>query len=732
MDTAQASGCTVAMLVDRHLTEPRTSGAMSCLYAAMVTSKANTKKILNGEAGSGSVNGEGNHLAASCMETFDAWLYTLRMYTEPNVFEDAIASPLQMSAKFIQYMRGLSPSSIDVTALVFEVSKSYHDDFTEKKLKTVSAIVPSLESVVYARIGNWEWDDIPGWYVFNGFQPIPLVNRMRPVKGSTITRAEPYTAGMADMGFLYCPLSGIGPFKRSLAMENFCEVGSWQDGGKHILGAPVVLHGRVSSIGHSQISLTGCDNDNAYMSAYLSEGAVRMWPMELTSGDYVRVLTVVWYNADMDPEVYMIEKTDKNGAIAGDAAGLARIEGPISATEMSSRYGYVPRSNLLEQKGDNVVFKRTGQTATVPEKEFVKTVSHIRQMRRQMQGSIHCSPEDVFSDDITDKRISGELGRKEVRDVLLQIIDAKERDQDDSADAFPFIVRKLERLGLVKKSKNVLTVTSSGRGHGYKSAVDVVEGRLGQISEVVFVPDLDTAGIPPSFVLQYLKGEGYRQAEVRGYGCRIVMSREGANKLDLKNCVDRAENLMDHILTIFDEVWHPLEPLYLAEKLKLPRIYIENLLESMVKCKSVQKADRSAFLVTVEDKVMHVLKRDIERAFYKQDIMDILNVPGMDKKVLDNALEKLRKNGAVVEVLKDRWATTAGADAVLEQEIYKIAMDLYESLKSHRSAVSVDNFLLYLNRKLHELGMRGERLKAAREAVDTMKKHGVWVDTPLY
>ena len=596
---------------ERALSEHRVREAMSCLYAAMVLSEPNTGRILGGGMGGPeTAKTDGNHIAASCMENLDGWLRILRMSADPALFANAIGLPVRKSAAFLQYMRALRPrQSTDVTALVFEVSEPHHDPATGRATRTVSAVAPGLESAVYVRTEDWHGGGVPGWYVFTKVQPVPLVNRMRKVKGSTVTPAGPGAgrAGLAGLGFLNCPLSGAASFRRSLAMENFCEVHSWQADGRHMLGAPLVLHGRVSSISPHRISLAGCDRGRTFLSAYLSKGAAGMLRKGDLRGAYVRVLAVAWYRGDADPdpapepEVYVVEETDLDGAVAGDAAGLARVAGPVSAADMRDRYGRVPESVLLERRGDHVDFARSGGAGKEdPHGEFVRTVSEIRNARREAGGSIHCHPEGMFSDLVTGDRITHALGDSGTLDALLRIMEGEERAAAAEGPRHGGIHRgaawRLRQMGLVDGTGDSMTATPSGRRHGYRCAAGILKSRLEPLADAVFVPDLDAPGIPPSFVPKYLKASGYRPVEVRGSACRMVMSRDGEPGPGLDECVDRAGRWMDAVLGEFDAVSHPLTPAYLAERLegiwRAPAAYVENLLISMEGGGSVRRGRR--------------------------------------------------------------------------------------------------------------------------------------------
>ena len=726
------------MRADKHLSGRRMREAMSRLYAAMVLSEANTEALRTGAADRGPVEASGNPTAVSCMNGLNHWLEIMQVHAERGQFRDAIDTPIRKSAEFLRYVRALRPRrSTDIRALVFAVSDPYYDYATGRDLRTVSAVAPDLESAVYVRTDDWDGGDVPGWYVFTGVQPVLLVNRLRMTKGSSVTPAGTAGggAGLAEMAFLNCPLSGANDFKRSLAMENFCEVHSWQKDARHMLGAPLVLHGRVSSITRHRIGLAECGHGGTFLSAYLSEGACRMRPAGLAAGAYVRVLAVSWYHGDADPdpapeaEVYVIEKTDRDG----DAAGLARVAGPVSVSEMVDRYGRVPESDLLERTGDRMAFKRAGGTAGGLCREFVRAADSVRKARRGAGGSIHCFPEDVFTDRVTDDRIAYVLRHNgEKRGVLLRIIEAGDRGRakDSEMDGIPAgTVRWLRQMGLVKKDD--LAATQSGRRHGYACARRIVKLRLEPLTaSAVFVPDLDAPGIPPSFVYKYLDDSGYGRAKVRGSKCRLVMCREGAPERDLERCVILAHGWMDAVLEEFDAVSHPLTPEYLAEKMKVDGpvspVYVEYLLNAM-ESGGIVRRDGGSWRVPLYDRIRRVLGRNPGRALTAPQIMRTSAIPRADSGAVDAVLETLRKNGTAAEVFRGGWTEAGGEADALAHAVYEETVALYGRMPENmRRRTAVAAFLPRLERRLWDLGIGAGRREAAKRAVDRMVGDGKW------
>ncbi len=79
----------------------------------------------------------------------------------------------------------------------------------------------------------------------------------------------------------------------------------------------------------------------------------------------------------------------------------------------------------------------------------------------------------------------------------------------------------------------------------------------------------------------------------------------------------------------------------------------------------------------------------------------------MNEDVLDAVLERLRKDGVIAEVLKDRWAGSDKATDALAHGAYEAAVSLYESIPEDRQRrMDRAAFLPYLERHLRDLGMK--------------------------
>ena len=377
--------------VGEALSEQRMRHAMSCLYATMVLSQANTLAIQEGRIGKiREKEMRGNPTAVSCMKDLAKWVDALKTFIEPVDLETSFLFPMKQSAALLQLMRNDMRRSTSVTGLVFAASDPVHDDITGRYLSTVSAIVPSMECAMCIRVEDWDGENKVGWYAFEGVQPIPLVNRMRPTSAFSIKTSKPEES-IREMDFLKCSMSDVEVFRKSVAMENFCEVHSRQTQKRHMLGAPITLHGLVSRISANRVSLRGCGNGNESLTAYLSDGVCREFAerqMGRLEGKYVCALVAVWYWSDHDGnekpefEAYAIEEVNLDGAVAGDAVGFVRIRGRASVGDIQGMYGHLPESKSLVKKGDQVLFGVGGRDGRNPvHRKFSE--GHRRDQERQ-------------------------------------------------------------------------------------------------------------------------------------------------------------------------------------------------------------------------------------------------------------------------------------------------------------------------------------------------------------
>ena len=728
------------------LSELGMRGAMSRLYAAMVLSSSNTDAIREGRVHGPAEDAGGNTTAVSCMTELSRWIGALETFTGQADLENEFLFPIRKSAESLQHMREDDRRSTDVEGLVFAVSGPQYDDAAGQDLKTVSALVPSLESAMCIRVKNWDEDNGTGWHVFGNVQPVPLVNRMHPTKKHRITPAES-TNGLEGMGFLKCPLSDAGCFRKSVAMENFCEVYSRQKQKRHMLGAPLILHGRVTSIDPNRISLSGCGRSEAYLTAYLSEDACMTFAEKRTGeleGEYARVLVVAWYWSDYDGrrekpeyEAYIVEKTDLNGALTGDVEGLVRVLGPTAVEMIEDRYGYVPESPSLVREADRVSFRNRGGTeADHVQRQFLESTREIRNTRQAADGSIHCFPKITPG-------IRGPMPKAGDESAALQILLFIIKNEDCGvpvtrgrvrtrfhAGSLPGMRLLESRRHVTEREGGFAVATANGRRAGYEQTVEDLGRGLGPLmAPAVFLPDLETGQTPPSFVVTYLEKSGYRRIKVDGYACKIALYRDGAPERDVDACAAKVREWAEKILDEFGSVSHPLTPAYLAPRMPeaasaVPAIYVEKVLNMMENDGRVRRDGGGSWSVSMKDRIRRVFSKHPKEILSKEQVMRRATVAGRDVDAVEEILHQLLNDGLLSEIPGGKWATPETADAKRAEELYERAEHLVR-VRLGRRAMDEQVFLGYVARLLGELGAGYGLLEAARDVADRLVADGV-------
>ena len=725
------------------LSERVMRSAMSSLYASMVLSSANTDAIRGGRIHGPVNDAAGNSTAVSCMKELSSWIGELERYTGREDLEDAFLFPIRKSAEALQNMRWGSRRSTDVEGLVFAASSPQYDLAAGRDLKTVSVLVPRLESAMCIRVEEWDKNNRTGWYAFRNVQPVPLVNRMHPTKAHR-TRPIESRGGLGAMDFLKCPLSDAESFRKSVAMENFCEVYSRQKQKRHMLGAPLILHGKVTSIDPHRINLSGLCHDKAYLTAYLSEEAGRTFSEGAGGheGRCARVLVVAWYWSDYDDEkeqseyeAYIVEEVEEGEALAGDAEGLVRVRGPADVGTMESRYGHVPESPSLVLKGDRVCLRsRGGAEADHVQRQFLDGTEAIRNGRQKSDGSIHSFPKIALGMRVAAPRDD----EFELQRILLFVIKSwdagipatKDQIRELFPSAFRRRMRKLESRGMLANREGLTAVTDLGRKTAYAYAAEDLKHSLGQLTTpVVFLPELDTGQAPPSFVVRYLKRLGYRRAKVDGHSCGIALHRDGASEREIDACTAKVRDLAEKILDEFCSAPHPLTPAYLTEKIPyagsvVPAVYVEKVLGMMEGDGRVRRDGGGSWSVPMKDKIRRAFSKHPEEILSKKQIMSMAAVAGTDADAAEEVLHQLRNDGLLSEIRGGRWTTPEVADGVLAREMYEAAKRLVRE-RLRRRDMDKRVFLVYMEGLLSDLELKCSLLEAAEEITGRLVADGV-------
>ena len=690
------------------------------LYASMTKSTHNTDLISSGRlVGITKEDVGGNSDIKERMMGLSRWLEELQIGSTERDFENAFMNPMRNVARFRDYMHHRTPASTDIDGYVFAVSDPYDDGIVDEDMCTVSAIVPCLQNAMHIRVKDA--GTTLGWKTFRNVQPMPLVNRLYPTRLEII--ASERRPDMDGMGFLKCPLSKAKYFERSLAMENFCEIGSSQTEKKPRLGAPVIVSGLVTKITPYRITVNGCDSSRSQMIASLSsELGTRFKQNRL--GDlenaWVRMLVVVWYwskeDSDEDrpfPELYMIEKTAEEHAVVDDVVGYVRVFGSVRTEDLDHTYKHVPEHLPLELTEDGVfryAYKNSSVDAVC--RKFVNTVDTIRAMRFETGSpNIHCMPDEVLDDQITEKHVLSRLKRySDMRLVLLRIIQGGERGCGSTVneirellphvkdDLFSYYVWLLKRQFVLKGDDGILRATRSGKIYGYATMRDDV-GKfvMSWLKPAVFLPDLRDTEIPASFVMKYLEEIAYSPIVIDGHPCKTAWCKPDASRDDADACVAKVADMRESVLGIFYSSYHSITSEYISCELRtnglnVSTVYVDALLLLMEKTGEVDR-DGGSWCVSMENRIRRTIARSTAD-ISKDEVMTISYVARKDKDKVDDILEALRSDGTVSLLPNGNWISSESLEQWQIQAVNVEAKNCAVSLLSRRcSGMSEDIFM---------------------------------------
>ena len=730
--------------------------SMASLHAAMVRSVDNTNIVLEGGL-IGMDDGEtgGNRSIRGRMARLSEWLEDIHVISAESDFENSFMLPIKKAAEFLSYLRREDVStSIDVDGLVFAVSSPYYDEIVDLERSTVSAIFPCLQSAMHVRVKDT--DIMPGWMTFKNVQPIPLINRMNPTKleiAGLDNRPE-----IAGLDFLKCPLSCVDGFERSLAMENFCEVGS-SNTDRPKLGAPLVVCGRVKSVGTRHITVSSCDVAESDMTASISPELRREFEsrqLQAIRGTWVRLLITAWYHGydddekdRMRPQAHMIEEATEEQAIANEIIGCVRIFGSAKITDLKRRYGSIPEHLPLVVNGDEVTLpSRQTDFKNAACIKFVDITADIHGARfKTGHHDLHCQPDDVFDDRLTKKYLLAKLRKyKDMRLMLTRIIRYNEyhkpptkkdlRELMDIRSGFSYYLWLLEHRFVHRDKDGRLVATKAGIEGALESIRGDIEHAI-KPGAAIFLPDVDV-GVPGSLAIKYLeKHDSYSPITVDGHSCAVAWIRQGASDEDVSACKLKVDSMMEDVLDVFYSSYHSTTAEDISGKVankgsRVPAAYTNAILSTLERIGRITR-DGDSWRVPMRDKIERVITRSDE-ALSKEKIMQLAVVAGMHKYEVDDVLAALVKDGITRKLPDEKWIFREKLDRWEGRVVYEAAKKAAITLLGRRrSGMDKDMFMGHLGssvRKAVRGPNRSEHLK--RAVVQLEDDHIIELDDGMY
>ena len=417
-----------------------------------------------------------------------------------EVFERQILAPVKFSAQLILEMRRQSRPTTDLQCMVFARSYGTYDHQQKAKMVTVSTICPKIGTTMNVRIREDQADKLDyGVYSFPNVQPVPLANRMKSFAGRG-RKMEPtsVTPSLADCDFLFADLDDIEHFEYSFEMRHYCEVASSQVDKKQMLGAVLILSGKLvgtspsSSLAIIRNPISGYE-EKFYISDNKSGNIDDIYSLD---GKFVRFLAAVWYNSGQEeedypgyPEIFCVEDGGTEAdSVLHNVIGHARLRGSITKddiVEMGSSFGNLPTSIFsFTDGGQTAIYTPKAQTNDHISTEFLNVVRNIAMLRKGASDSLLVTPDDFLNE----KKLSVKMfsRKKYIAETLLKAISEQDSTEKGTVTYEPAryedratITRWIKKfhLGTIepgKRNTKTIRLTSTGNDVAYAATKDII------------------------------------------------------------------------------------------------------------------------------------------------------------------------------------------------------------------------------------------------------------------
>ena len=559
---------------------------LSGIYVAMISSNKNVELMLEAHpADVRSEQIEGSNEARSGMEYACEWMRDVEIVCkDKRTFDDVILGTSKLAARYVANVRSLGERTVSLDCWVFQKSDPYKDAYGTHT--TVSMIVPEIESCMSIRL-DAELAEIigPGFWRFESVLPMPLTNRLHHTT-RTINPVDG-TPSLGIWNFLKVSIEDKSEFSDSLEMDNYCEIASAQSKGRHHLGAPLILLGRIVSMDDFRITIRGAV-ENA------SVTVIRADCCTYTHNELVRLknvparfLITEWYQPQNDgkprkcAELLHVEAADQADLRNDDLVGYVRLRGQVNVDEIREKYGHVDLSAVDGLYLDRHVARYSrvaSKSGNLIIKEFFSTVDKIRDRWSEYRkdGRLLGTESCISSQDSTDMaRIMGLLReRPTLKNTLSDIQTAFDHSGDRAFEsdepgwqARKTHVKTLERMGLLDTDADQRPLTKKGIRVLIVSFKEEIERRVSGLDSI-FLPELG-GRLPNSVMLAHLQNsKEFKMGQTRSENNKLLWVRVGMDCESMsKECESKMARQHSLILKCMITTNYPVTSKFIHDKL---------------------------------------------------------------------------------------------------------------------------------------------------------------------
>ena len=733
-------------------------------FWALKNSRSITKKLPNEIRNS---DYAGDELTKSSMRGLCEWLSDISMLTkDDSTYCSVFLDPVRAVAKMRLELSHMVTSSADTDALVFAQMPYFDKKYNTQRI-IISAVVPGLQAPMSVRVSIDGGATLGhGYHMFEGCQPMPLVNRIRQTSGTVRPTDRP--VDLSEFDYLYAPLADVASLGRSLEMENFCEVPSTDIKPRQRLAAPFVTFGTVEIVRGPTVhvrSLDGKSHVKLVAEEQVSELSGR--PHTDFENKLVRILGAQWYEPSgkrvsipEDPAIYCIEADDDLGALRlQEACGRVRIRSTVHVDEIPDDL-QKKLSNLqcISSTDVHISYVRRLTNNTVYT-HFLNTVDNIRQLRlRYKINTIQITEEQVI-----DRRKSSVNGLAKVvtsknyaalGNLLMDFVmqsdtcpvyseESAAKSLDTTLDFYRLQMSRLRRFGAIEKTEGEWSLTKRGKDV-VKHVAEIFAKRipLASYPSVLSLDAFVVHGIPPSLMLTLLRSRAlgnYKPAQQDKGKTNLYWIRQDLPAMDDRESDTIAMFVMlrRNVLEAMGQVSFPPTAVWIADNLRSKNgisasaFTVKQLLLEMAKDPDGPvRPDGDSWEYTVLARVQDMFEREKEKTLSEDEVRMKICIGAARKSEVGSAIESLERTGVVLQIGDGLFTHNSDVEskkrAQRDEKLEKIIMNVL----SARGEAEDDSIMGTLVKFLDDAGMAGDALDkvvCARGVLNRMEDDGkVW------
>jgi len=651
----------------------------------------------------------GNELARRGFLSGVRWLNAVFPFIRSgNLFFSQILSPLKEVARYLVEVRKLNKTSLDLSAVVYAVSKPFFSKYFNEMVICLSAIIPELGTAMsyrcpYDIVQDQEGDMILKRYHIPSAQPLPLINRIHPTRfPKKLEVKDEFSKDLLDScQNLSISLRDLHLINRLFTFEGYCETESTIYG-KRRLGYPCIISGEVKYIDEWTVIISDFIDPTRTYEAKPAQCLKRIirargiTKLNELVGRPAKMFIVVWYYYSKGkPEKFEVidlnPYDDLDEVLINDASGYIRLRGQATLAELMRIYGtklpdlecesLISEGSIISWRG----IKPYGINPII--ENFIETLENIKQIRINKGSSLLTLDQILDENVLTANGYANIVKRMKLLQPLIELMKIAEKQSflarspeelkeiieksSESSEIYPLpasekiyylkgmnlLIRK--QGGAVKLSKFTNRIVYIAVRERLLPAIEKILNEQGWIS-IFELMELEQHPFPILLM-------GMQELEDKRTVVPIIILEGGPSiawKLPNQKVTDeeicevisrKISQLENAVINTLLDVAHPLSADVIVKELLSRNVAINvivlgYILNRLRKLGRIQEKSQGMWFYPWERRVLDLLSSNPERIFTKEEIIERIKIPQVKNALLDEVLTELISKGAVESV----------------------------------------------------------------------------------